>query len=400
MKFLECLFGNRGGVGVYVRRLTNELRRQGHQVEVLDIGEDRSPVDAPHHQLPVSYGPLGGLRVRGRLDAVLRRVAPDVVHLHAPFTVMSPLLVRHLRQSLPTLATLHDVRPFCFHGTRRFGPTGAICSRRCGLGCVTSGCSRVKRASDILRILRQLLTESATIREWKQLPRVAVVSGYLRDLALAHGFDPQRIELTPCFTDPPTDRADHSRDDMPLILCLGQLVETKGVFLLLEALHQLRDHPWRARFVGEGPEAEALKRRARAFGIADRVEFTGYLTGDALAQTRREARLLVLPSTIPEGCAQTGIEALFFGVPVVGFALGGETDWLRDGETGLIAADCDAADLAAKIRRLLDDPPLARALGERGFELVDRDYRTDEGVRRIVEICESVIAETRSTGPR
>jgi glycosyltransferase involved in cell wall biosynthesis len=73
----------------------------------------------------------------------------------------------------------------------------------------------------------------------------------------------------------------------------------------------------------------------------------------------------VLPS-LSEGLSNSILESMAAGVPVVATAVGGTPELVEDGVTGYLVPPRDAAALAAAITRLLDDPTLARRLGEAG----------------------------------
>jgi len=362
------------------------LEGLGHEVRVLEISESAAGAgEGAVPQLPVTYGPWRGWRERGYLREILDTLAPDIVHLHSPYTVMSPVVVAELRARRPTVATLHDVRPFCFLGTRRFGPTGAICDRTRGIGCVTTGCYHVQSLRDVARIPRRLMVESWSLREWQRLPYVIVVSRYLKALAVQHGFDSQRIEVIPNFMSSYPEAVSSTRNTVPLILFAGRLVGEKGVFLLLDALYILRDYQWHAEFLGDGPARQALVTRADELGLSERTGFVGHVDEAARDEKMRRMDVLVLPAIIAEGFGAVGMEAMFFGKPVVSFGLGGSGDWLIDGVTGLVAEDGNVEDLAHKIRALLEDPEWGRQLGRRGRELAEREFQSERCVRRIQE---------------
>jgi glycosyltransferase involved in cell wall biosynthesis len=346
----------------------------------------------------MTYGPLEGLRARATLDEVLERVDPDVVHLHSPNHVVSPVLVQRLRRRRPTVVTWHDVRSFCFLATRRFAPTGEVCTRVCGPGCITAGCYRPRALLDLARMPRRVALDAWAMRELRALPRIIVVSRFLEQLAVQHGFASDRTELIPGFVQAAPQPPSRTDGERPLILFIGRLVPEKGAHVLLEALHGLQEFSWSAELIGEGPEHEALAERARVLGLGDRVVFTGHLDADARDARLACASLVVSPSLIPEGLGMVGLEALRFGRPVVSFGLGGQSDWLVDGETGLLAREGDASHLAEQIGRLLERPAWARELGEHGRALVELRFQADHCVPRVIEVYRAAIRVHRDHG--
>jgi glycosyltransferase involved in cell wall biosynthesis len=84
------------------------------------------------------------------------------------------------------------------------------------------------------------------------------------------------------------------------------------------------------------------------------------------------------------------IEAMAFGLPVVGVAAGGVTDIIRDGVNGLFVPAKDPAALANSLARLLGDPALRSELGQNGAEIVRRGYQfpaLEKGLEQVFVEC-------------
>ena len=362
-----------GGVAVHVEALSDGLRRDGHDVQTLRLlppAQVAPVLNGDRHRLASGDGLVDGLRQRAALAAILRDVQPQVIHVHGGFGRISPPLLAQLRASAPLVGTLHDIRPFCYAMTRRFGPTGQACTRRCGAGCYTSGCFRPTAPLALLAPLhfaRRWGLDAEAHRQWRAFERVIVPSDYLAALAQQHGCAagslrvvPHGIVLSPLAASP-------QAEEPPRIVFLGALVDYKGPGLLVDALALLRDLPWQAVLAGEGELAAPLAASVAALGLVQRVELPGRLPSrEAVQQLLLSARMLVLPSTVPESFGLAGVEALAAGTPVVSFGLGGVMQWLRPGHNGVVAATCSAEALADAMRPLLLDAALAARLGAAG----------------------------------
>ncbi|WHO40206.1 glycosyltransferase [Sphingobium sp. AP49] len=112
-------------------------------------------------------------------------------------------------------------------------------------------------------------------------------------------------------------RAPACRADRAELVMVGRLAPQKDQATALKALAQLRHRDWRLRIVGQGPLRMALERQCAALGIADRVDFLGFVDCPVrMADLLAEADLLLQPSCW-EGLAGTMIEALGCGAGVV-----------------------------------------------------------------------------------
>jgi phosphatidyl-myo-inositol dimannoside synthase len=162
----------------------------------------------------------------------------------------------------------------------------------------------------------------------------------------------------------------------PFLLSIGRLRRRKGMDLLLDAFAALAPrHPTLHLVIaGEGPEEAALRARG-----GPRVHFAGGVDDDTRNALLAECELFVLANRrLPgdvEGFGIVFLEAALQGKAVVGGRNGGVPDAVVDGVTGLLVeTEGDPGPLTAAIERLLCEPELARAMGERGRERALRDF--------------------------
>ncbi len=192
---------------------------------------------------------------------------------------------------------------------------------------------------------------------------------------------PDRVEVIPCGVDTelfqPMARA-AAKDLLelgpePLLLYVGRLDPIKGLKTLLEAMHAV-DPPTALLVVGGDQDDSArshgawLKRHGAALGIDGRVRFLGPQPQRRLRLFYAAAEATVMPSSY-ESFGMVALEAMACGSPVVASRVGGLTTTVKDGATGLLVPEGDAAALGAALRRLLGDPDLRERLGARGGAL-------------------------------
>jgi glycosyltransferase involved in cell wall biosynthesis len=137
-----------------------------------------------------------------------------------------------------------------------------------------------------------------------------------------------------------------------------------------------------ATIIGDGPEREALQSTARDLGVADRVTFRGWVTPEELDQAYSDATLFALPAVVDargdtEGLGMVLLEAMTYQLPVVSTPLGGITDIVSDGETGLLVPPNDAPALARAIATLATDKPLAERLAIAGQQYAEQHFGWD-----------------------
>lgn len=205
--------------------------------------------------------------------------------------------------------------------------------------------------------------------------QVEATFGYDVDGVVYPGFDADRFH-------PGVDPALASDD--PIVLFVGRLVESKGIFDLLEAVSNL-DGRQELHVVGDGTESAAVRRRARELGIADSVVLHGEVPHPELPAYYAGADLFCLPSR-DESFGMANVEAMAAGLPVVTTDLEGIKTYLVNGENGLLARANDPRDLADKLAMALESPQLRTRLGEQAREDVQA-FTWREQARRLEAFC-------------
>ena len=187
------------------------------------------------------------------------------------------------------------------------------------------------------------------------------------------------------FATAPADippRPGRAADDPFVVLFVGNLIERKGVRYLVDAVHRLSPRiPMRLLILGkgEGAEGSRLREQVKSLGLEDRVEMPGRVPEPELHRAFARANVLVLPSIVDargdtEGLGVVLLEAMSYHLPVVASNVGGITDIVADGETGLLVPPADPVALAAALERLATDAPLAERLADAGRRYVQEHF--------------------------
>ena len=212
---------------------------------------------------------------------------------------------------------------------------------------------------------------------WGRMQAYACISQHVRSLVLARGVSPERAPMILPGIDAAAANSryeDGGRDaGQPgeiVLLCLGRLVERKGVawFLASVAPAWFARHPEaRLLIVGDGPERERIAALASAPALRGRVEVHGTVDEATKCRMLRDADLVLLPN-VPvagdvEGFGLVCLEAGANGTWVLAADLEGLRDAVVEGENGHRVAPADAAAWCDALDALCADPARLRALG-------------------------------------
>lgn len=153
---------------------------------------------------------------------------------------------------------------------------------------------------------------------------------------------------------------------------VGRLTKKNGVEDIITSLLHL---PLNFKFlqIGIGELEDEIKKQSHDVGVDERVVFAGLVPHSDLAKYLAIGDVFVRPS-LSEGLGNVFLEAMTFGLPVVGTKVGGIPDFLVDGETGLFCNVQDPKSIAEKVKLLVEDKQLGEKLIRNGQELVKEKY--------------------------
>lgn len=157
----------------------------------------------------------------------------------------------------------------------------------------------------------------------------------------------------------------------------GILEDRKGHDVLLRAIRILRQEGEDVACIaaGEGPRRQHLEELAGELGVADRVHFVGFV--DDMASFYRALDVFVLPSN-KEAMGNSLMEAMVAGTPVIASRVGGSTEIVEEGVSGLLFSVGDSADLANRIGALLRERGLRERLAKAARERVLESFTLEQ----------------------
>jgi len=161
----------------------------------------------------------------------------------------------------------------------------------------------------------------------------------------------------------------------------------------------------RLTVVGDGPDRDRLERIATCLGIDARVQFAGEVDDERLRLLYTTAGVFALPGRVRlqpapegEGFGLVFLEAAAAGLPVVAGRAGGAVDAVVDLHTGFLVDPEDSEAVAARLVELLEDPDLARRLGDMGRARVAKEFSFERFAERLRAMVDRLLAVSPMSG--
>jgi len=185
---------------------------------------------------------------------------------------------------------------------------------------------------------------------------------------------------------------------MSKILGVGALEKYKGYEFLLSAVQELRRRGiyCEVQLVGDGKEAECLKRLAKQLSISENVQFTGWLPPKAVRAEMQKATILVHPSNGLGDAVPTVIkECMALGTPVIASNTAGIPELLDDGRCGMLVPPANSIALANAIETLLENKDLRRCYADNARSYAEKQFdvsRNSQKLARLLSSTERIMA--------
>ena len=353
-----------GGSETYIFRLGEELTRLGNEVQYFGMEHEGRIVgnhagcytsDMDFHggglqKLIYPFKIIYSVEARRKIRRVLEDFHPDVVHLNNFNFQLTPSILYEInrysrkKKKIRIVFTAHDCQLVCPNHLMRIPATGENCER-CIDGkfgnCIRHRCIHNSLLKSILgsvegylyRILKTYrLIDCVICPSYFMEKRMEKVPGFQGKTVVMHNFV-DAAEIKDC------EKKDY-------VLYFGRYSEEKGIRTLLSACRQMPEIPF--IFAGNGPLEKEVN-------LVPNVKNMGFLRGEQLRKIVEEAKFCVFPSEWYENCPFAVLEAQRYGTPVLGAAIGGIPELIRDGETGTLFESGDLEQLCRKISELWGD---------------------------------------------
>ena len=175
--------------------------------------------------------------------------------------------------------------------------------------------------------------------------------------------------------------------DVIRLLYVGRLAVEKGVPVLLRSLIALKNEGYRFHLtlLGDGPERASLEADVKAHGLEEMVYFGGFSSQETVRNTLQESDVFVLPS-FAEGVPVSLMEAMACGVPVIATNVGGVTELIEHGVSGLVVAPSDEIALKKAISSYIDTPELRANVRKSARKVVETDFNLQAEISKLQQL--------------
>jgi glycosyltransferase involved in cell wall biosynthesis len=376
-----------GGEDVVFEQESTNLKRWGHDVIAYHRSNTEIGIHSPLTQISFMKDSIWSASARKEFSELLDREAPDIVHVHNTFFVISPSIYSACKErGIPVVQTLHNFRLLCpAYSFYRDGHVCEECIDESLWAGIRHGCYRGSKAATAGLAL--ILSAHRLKKTWDScIDCYIALTEFSRAKFISAGFQPDKIVVKPNFVGiDPGERTNPGA----YALYAGRLSPEKGIETLLRAW-KLLPPQFPLQIIGDGPERAGLEAQVRKQQIMN-VIFRGSLTREQTVAAMKEARFLVVPSVWYEGFPMVIAEAMACGIPVVCSRLGAMEEIVADRRTGLHFNPGDPEDLAQIAAWAWTHPAETVEMGRAARKEYERHYTPENNYFSLIEIYGRVL---------
>ena len=380
-----------GGTGAYVYYLSHCLQKLGHTVHV--VARDEQDSERTINGIQVHYiKGVGNALTRywrfarsasKKIKELNKQNGFDIIHANLPL--------------VPSFAIPDDSAKAIVCAVHSTWKGEAIVTKRDNPKELNPNEKSMLRFNFVLRSYEKKLM--------KRSDALIAVSKYTVDeLTDLYGIDKTKIHVIYNGVDierfkPRPNRAELRQEfglekDTKAVLFVGRLYHRKGLETLLRSVPPVLKEFSNVKFVISGTgfkqKEESLRNLAKELDIEDHVKFRGYVPDDKLPFLYSASDIFVLPA-IYENFPFAILEAQATGLPVISTKVGGIPEILVDNENGFVIEPRDPTQLTQKVLALLQDPKLAKTMGDRGRKLIEEKFDWHLITAQVIDLYHKVL---------
>jgi glycosyltransferase involved in cell wall biosynthesis len=372
-----------GGVETHVLDIIRLCDKSSYDISLISL--TNAPVSDKFQELGIRIFRLEDTEWMSRrslqnilpLAKLLRRLRPDIVHLHGmrPFFVGS--VAARLAGVPRIVSTVHSSYKLTVPAD-----SGNRLIRLLNAGKIVS-LTGLMLSTRVITVSNYLSAECRGI--------AAVLPGFvgkrLRDkiITVYHGIDTSKYAAN-------VSQDGRFHEDYKVVGTVSRLDEPyKGIGILIKALHVLvaNSHKVKLKIAGDGHSQYALEKLVQSCNLEKHVEFCGFRSD--VPVFLRGIDIFVLPS-LSEGFGLVNLEAMAAGIPVIASDTGGVSEAVRDGINGYLVPPGNATALADKIAYLLEHRDIRETMGSNGRQDVADKFELQKNLNLVFAVYNRMFA--------
>lgn len=352
------------GVATFSRTLARGLAARGHEVLVIapsQEGHYHKEIDGNHPVVRTKSVPFPfyqnfriSLSPQKEVKQIIEEFEPDVIHIQMLMAIGQAAMKYGNKYGVPIVSTNHAMPENLMDNLKLLAPV----ARPINYMLKEYG-RRFHAKADCVTMPTQSAIDMFNVTEKLTIPLKAV----------SNGIDLSRF--TPSKASAKLYEQFHLPTDRPIVTFVGRLDAEKHLSVLLEAFAQIhKETDAHLLIVGDGTDAENLRRLAHDLHIVHSTTFTGRVSDDEIVALHKVGTVFCMPSPAELQSIAT-LEAMASGQPVVAVDAGALRELCQDGVNGVLCEQDNVDEIARGLRDIIDNSKLRKTYSDASLKIAE-----------------------------
>lgn len=390
-------YQQRGGEDAVFKAEGDLLKRHGNEVCLFERSNAEINKLSFVGKFKTLYGMNRSRQTYEEVRLILKKFRPDVVHVYNTFFMVTAAVYDACcDENIPVVQSLYNYRLICANAL--FLKHNKKCEE-CMLSprwhSIVYACYR--NSHILTAFVVRMINQHWRNRVWlNKIDAFIVATDFSRKKFIEIGIPGEKIHVKPHFVYPDPQRATQFGKNYAFYV--GRISVEKGVRVMLDAWELLQDSNIRLKIMGEGPELDKLLKLAQEKNLKQ-VEFLGFRPDEEYFEHLNNAKFVIVPSVSYDNFPRVIGEAFSCGVPVLGSAVEGIKEYVRDGVTGFLFEAGNPRDLADKVSWFgeASHQEVVGSMARRARQEYECKYTAERNYEKLIEIYSKVLSTRRET---
>ncbi len=390
--FVHNFYQLEGGEDTVYRNEIAMLRNAGHDVDVFSVHNDS--IKSTWDKVKALIGIVFSFRVYKSLLLTLRKLQPDVVHVHNYFPLMSPsVFYACSKAGVPVVHTLHNFRAIC--PTALLMHEGKIIEKSIVKGPWWAVTKTVYRDSLLGTLaLATMISFHKKVGTWRRtVDGFICLTDFAKQTYVRSGWPEEKIYIKPNFLNDNYAKQSSELSALPnrFALYVGRLSKEKGIDRLLQSWKELN---FPLVIIGDGPEKQLLENSPK------NVIYLGPKPKNEVLECIEKAQFLIMASTWFEGFPMVLVEAFSKGTCALVPNIGSMAEVVIPNKNGMHFDATKSDSLRLCALELINAPSRCKELGENAKDIFYEKYSEKVNYQQLHDIYTNIILNKYSKEER
>lgn len=406
-----------GGPERYMFNIINLLQQKGHTVIPFSVKHNKNAATPYENYFldPIGKGDevyaseynkrdfsivinslgrmLYSTEAKNKLEVLIKAVQPDLIYvLHYQNKISASIFNAAVKYNIPVVNRISDFGMICANSMLFRTQQKDVCER-CLQGskwnAVKNKCVQDSYIYSAIKAASLFIADNV-VHVKDKINAFVVPSSFTIQKMILNGIDEKKLHHIPTFFSSEISDEPEKISYESFAVYLGRVVQEKGLFTLIKAFVNTKNHLKIIGFSNDGYQAELEQYLNNKQHF---IEFVGRKEFNEIIPYLQKCAFTIVPSESYDNFPNSVLESYAFKKPVIATNLGSLKEMISDGITGLLFKQQDSEDLNKKVTFLLNNLEICKTFGENGYNKMINEYSKEKHYEKLIRLFNGLVKQ-------